>query len=292
MRFGGHLMYYSLLIFATILYSLSFYFNRNVEKQCEGGIDTAILFSTVVWAEILFVLFIAMGGKMQFSVFSLICAFIHAAFLIAFSFLNLKAFAVTDLSKYSMFTMLGGMIVPFIFGILLFGEKITVGKVLCCILVSVALYIDSYGGKISKKAIFYLIAVFIVNGSFGVISAIHQNSTMKHVDTLQYMAMQAVIVMLFGCIWLISRKLMKKGKKTVKNKKAYINMLSYGIVNGSAELILLFAIKEIPASVQFTIITGGVIIFSTVISMIIGENRNLKSLIPVGITFIGLLLLL
>lgn len=114
----------------------------------------------------------------------------------------------------------------------------------------------------------------------------------KHVDTLQYMAMQAGIIVLFGIIWLIYRRFKNKGGKIVKNKKAYINMLSYGVVNSSAELIVLLAIKEIPASVQYTVITGGVIIFSTLISMLIGENKNIKSLIPVGITFIGLLFLL
>lgn len=285
-------MYYCLLIFATFLYSLSFYFNRNVERQCENGIDTAILFSTVAWAEILIILLAVMGGNMQFSPFSLACAVVHSAFLIGFSFLNLKALSVADLSKYSMFTMLGGMILPFIFGILLFDEGITLGKALCCIMVSLALYIESYGGKISKKAIFYLLAVFVVNGSFGVISAIHQNSAMRHVDTLQYMSMQAIIISLFGCIWFAVKKFKKKAVKTVKNKKAYVNMLLYGIVNGGAELILLFAIKEVPATVQYTITTGGVIIFSTIISMIIGENRNAKSLIPVGITFVGLLLLM
>lgn len=135
-------MYYALLIFATVLYALSFYFNRNVERQCEEGIDTAILFSTVVWAETLVLLLIAMGGKLQFTPFSFACAAIHALFLISFAFLNLKAFAVADLAKYSMFTMLGGMIVPFAFGIILFNEELTPGKVICCILVAVALYIQ------------------------------------------------------------------------------------------------------------------------------------------------------
>ena len=91
---------------------------------------------------------------------------------------------------------------------------------------------------------------------------------------------------------MIKKRLSKNKQPIVKNKKAYANMLFYGIVNGSAELILLFAIKHVQPSVQYPIITGGVIIFSTLISMIIGENKNLKNLIPVGITFIGLLFLL
>lgn len=285
-------MYYMLVILAAALSAFSFYFNGKVEKQCENGLDTAMLFSTVVRAEILLFLLIAVGGKMQFSTFSFICAFVHAMFLIAFSFLNLKALNAVDLSKYSMFTMLGGMMLPFAFGILFFNEKLTAGKLLCCALVTVALYINSCSGKISKKAIFYLIAVFFVNGSFGVICSVHQNVQAVRVDTLRYMCLQSLIVLIFGCIWLGLRKISKEGKKIVKNKRAYINMLLYGICYGGTEIILLFTIKAIPTSVQYAIMTGGVIIFSTIISMLIGENRNIKSLIPVLITFAGLLLLM
>lgn len=286
------MVYYILLITAAVLYSLSFYFNRNVEKQCSNGIDTAILFSLVTWLEAFVILFAVMRGHLTVTPFSVICAFVHATFLIMFSFLNLKAFAVADLAKYSMFTMLGGMLVPFVFGIAFFGDDITAGKIICCLLVSAALYIESIGGKINKKAIFYLMAVFLVNGSFGVISTIHQNSELSHADTLSYMAIQSAWVICFGCFWMIKKRLSKNKQPIVKNKKAYANMLFYGIVNGSAELILLFAIKHVQPSVQYPIITGGVIIFSTLISMIIGENKNLKNLIPVGITFIGLLFLL
>lgn len=285
-------MYYGFVILAALCSALAFCFNKNVEKQCENGMDTAIVFSTVVRTEILLILLLVTGGNMQITPFSFCCAFAHAAFLIAFSFLNLKALGVADLSKYSMFTMLGGMTVPFVFGILLFHESVTPGKVLCCILVFAALYIDSFGKKVGKKAVFYLMAVFFVNGSFGVITAIHQNSAMDHVDTLPYMCLQSLMIVLFGLVWCVIRKPLKRNPNMVKSKKAYINMLLYGIGYGGTELILLFTIKKVPASVQYAIMTGGVIIFSTVISMINGENRNLKSLASVGIAFVGLLLLL
>ncbi len=285
-------MYYFLLVVAAILYALSFYFNRNVERQCKDGIDTAILLSAISWAELLVILLVVMRGKMQFTLFSGICALLYAVFLIVFALLNLKAFAVVDLSKYSLFTMLGGMLVPFAFGVLFFNEELTIGKIICCVLVSIGLYIDNYGGKISKKALVYLFAVFFINGSFGVISTLHQNSSRPHVDTLQYMSMISIAVLAFSLIWFASRKATKKLVNPVINKKAYLNMMGYGIFYGGAELILLFAIKHVNASVQYPIITGGVIIISTVISMLIGENKNRKSLIPTAITFVGLLFLI
>lgn len=285
-------MYYALLVFATVLFAFAFYLNQRVERECESGFDTAVLFSTVSWAETFVLLMILMRAQVQFTPFSLLCAGIHSLFLILFAVLNLKALSKVDLSKYSMFTMLGGMLVPFVAGILFFSEPLTWGKVLCCILVIAALYLDSRGGKTDRKAILYLIAVFFVNGSFGVITTVHQNSGMQVVGSLQYMCMQAVIISLFGIIWLAVKRIKTKKNRIVKSKRAYINMLLYGVVNNGAELILLIAIKHVQATVQYPIVTGGVIIFSTLLSMLIGENKNYKSLIPVGIAFAGLLCLL
>lgn len=285
-------MYYALLVFATVLFAFAFYLNQRVERECESGFDTAVLFSTVSWAETFVLLMILMRAQVQFTPFSLLCAGIHSFFLILFAVLNLKALSKVDLSKYSMFTMLGGMLVPFVAGILFFSEPLTWGKVLCCILVIAALYLDSHSAKTDKKAILYLIAVFFVNGSFGVITTVHQKSGMQVVGTLQYMCMQAAFISIFGLIWLAVKRIKTKKLKIVKTKKVYISMLLYGLINNGAELILLVAIKHVQATVQYPIITGGVIIFSTLLSMLTGENKNYKSLIPVGIAFAGLLCLL
>ena len=64
------MVYYILLITAAVLYSLSFYFNRNVEKQCSNGIDTAILFSLVTWLEAFVILFAVMRGHISVLFFS------------------------------------------------------------------------------------------------------------------------------------------------------------------------------------------------------------------------------
>lgn len=285
-------MYYFLLVLSTLLYALAFYLNQRVERECESGFDTAVLLSTVSWAGTFVLLMIVMRADVQFTPFSLLCALIHSFCMVLFAVLNLKALSKVDLSKYSMFTMLGGMLVPFAAGILFFSEPLSVGKILCCILVMAALYLDSRGGKTDKKAVLYLIAVFFVNGSFGVITTVHQNSGMEVVGSLQYMAMSAIIISLFGAIWLAIRKIKNKDKKIVKTKKAYINMLLYGLVNNGAELILLVAIKHVQATVQYPIVTGGVIIFSTLLSLLLSEKKNYKSLIPVGVAFAGLLCLL
>lgn len=287
-------MYYFLLCFAAVLYALAFYCNRNAERTCSDGINTAALFSAVVWLETLAalcVVILGVGQRFEFSWFSFICAVAQGAVMVTFTFLNFKALGIVDLAKYSMFTMLGGMLVPFFFGIIFMGEKLTLWKIICCVLVTFALWFDSKSGKLTKRALGYLIGVFFVNGLFGVVTTLHQRGGAA-VGSLQFMALQSAAIFVCASLYLLIKRA-KKGASLniVKNKKAYGFMALYGVMNSSAELILLFAIKHVDASVQYPIITGGVIVFSTVISMLIGENKNKASLIPVGVAFLGLLCL-
>lgn len=287
-------MYYFLLVFAAVLYAVAFYCNRNAERTCSEGINTAALFSAVVWLETLAalcVVILATGQKFEFSWFSLLCAAAQGAVMVTFTFLNFKALGVVDLAKYSMFTMLGGMLVPFFFGIAFMGEKLTFLKIICCVLVTFALWFDSRNGKLTRRALGYLIGVFFVNGLFGVVTTLHQRGSAA-VGSLQFMALQSAIIFVCAALFLmIARAKSGAPLGIVRSRKAYGFMALYGVVNSSAELILLFAIKHVDASVQYPIITGGVIVFSTVISMLIGENKNKASLIPVGIAFLGLLCL-
>ncbi|MDO4618468.1 MAG: EamA family transporter [Clostridia bacterium] len=281
-------MYYLLLILATLLYALAFYFNKRVEENCHSNSDTTVLFLLITWVEIFLVLFVLLGGKLQFTYFSLLCAAVHALSMVTYTVLNLKILKTVELSKYSLYNMLGGMLVPTAYGILFANEPITWGKALCIILVTLSLIYDTGKSSNNKKEIIFLFSVFFINGLFGVISAFHQNSAHAHVGSLEYMSIQAILISVCSLIWLLAKKT-KSGKiNAVKNKKAYPNMLGYGIIYGGAELILLVAIVHIPSSIQFPIITGGTIVFSTIISFLIGETRNKKSLISLLMAIIGL----
>ena len=284
-------MYYVLLVFATVLYTVSFYCNQQVERRCRSGVDAAVLFSTVSWGDFLAVMLILLKGRLAITPFSALCASLHAFFMIAYSFLSLKAFSVADLGKYSMYAMLGGMLVPFAAGILFFEEGLTAGKIICCVILTLALYLDSKSGKVTKRSLIYLAAVFFVNGSFGVLSTVHQNGGFAKVNTYQYIALQSILLVGFGWCWLAVRRLRRGKLSIVKTNKAYLPMVLYGLLNGSAELILLLAIRYVPASVQYPIITGGVVIGSALLSLLTGETRGWKRLFPAGITLVGLLFL-
>lgn len=106
-----------LVIVAAVLHSTGFFFNSKVEKTTKPGFSSAIIFATVSWMEILFSLLIIMRGEIAFTPFSLIMSSIHSILVIICSFIALKALIFADVAKYSLYMMLGGMLVPFVFGI-------------------------------------------------------------------------------------------------------------------------------------------------------------------------------
>lgn len=297
------MVYYLLVASTAVLYSLSFYFNRNVERNSRPCIDTTVIFTTVTWSEIFIVSLVIAKGEISITPFSAIIAALHSFFIVLCAFMSLKAIGVADLGKYSLYMMLGGMLVPFLFGILFWNEELTVGKIICCLVVTCALIVDSMIGKEKSNksgriAFLYLIAVFLINGSFGVFITIHQTATAyKSVGTLQYMILESAFISAFGIIFMLSKFIRSKAANLpminpIQSKKTYLYMLGYGLFYGAAELILLFAIAHIDASVQYPMVSGGTIACSTLISMLIGENKNKKSIIPVIISVAGMLCLL
>ena len=85
----------------------------------------------------------------------------------------------------------------------------------------------------------------------------------------------------------------------VKNKKFPVlpikevgNLGCYAACSGIGNLLCLIALKTLDASVQYPIITGGVMVFSTIISIIRKEKPSVRTLISTAIAFISTVLIM
>ena len=65
---------------------------------------------------------------------------------------------------------------------------------------------------------------------------------------------------------------------TVMTPKEIVFSSCYAVCNGIAELFCLIALTKLPASIQYPIITGGVILFSTIVSAVVEKQRSVKSI--------------
>ena len=281
-------LYYVLVIISTVLFSLQFLFNQRFQQTYGTGMKATQIFSLYKSLVIILMMLLISGFKVQFSWFSLGMATIYAVSSIAMGYYSLKAFSVANLSVYSVFSMLGGMILPFFLGVLFYDEGDNlVFKIICCALIVVAVLLNIKSGKQNKKALFYYFAVFVLNGMVGVISKIHQSSTsLSPVDSTSFMLLTAAVSVVISAAWLL---IAYREIPLIKGKNILF-VTGYGVFNGLGNLFLLIALSGengLPASVQYPLVTGGVMVCSTVISTIRKEKLTVREYIATAIALLA-----
>ncbi len=281
------MMYYFLVIMAVILFSLQFLFNQRFEQSRGESLDSALEFSLYKSLVIVVIMLIISGFRVQITAFSLIMAVIYAFSGIAMTVFSMKAFAVANLSVYSVFSMLGGMLLPFVLGVGFYDEDLTPFKVICCGLIVVSVLLNIKKGKQDKKAIVYYMAVFILNGMAGVISKIHQSSESPHSDSSGFMMLTSLVTVAICAVWLI----VKNKKIPLIKGKELLFASGYGVFNGIGNLFLLMSLEHLPASVQYPLVTGGVMLFSTLISAVRKEKITVKEYIAAAVSFVASVLM-
>lgn len=280
-------LYYALVFGATILFALQFLFNQKFETVRGNDLKSALEFTLYKNTVIVIMMLIISGFKIVITPFSAALSVVYAAACILMTYFSLKAFAVANLSVYSVFSMLGGMLLPFLLGVGFYNEKLTVFKIVCCVLIAISVLLNLKGGKQSKKAFIYYMAVFVLNGSVGVISTIHQNSDLPHTDSTGFMFLSSLAGVIIGALWMM----IKYKKIPLIKGKALLYTSGYGIFNGVGNWLLLISLIHLPASVQYPLVTGGVMVFSTVISIIRKEKLTKTDYIAAAVSFIASVLM-
>ena len=287
---------YAIVTIATVMFGVQFLFNNLYERNSGNGIGATLIFTFIGGIIGIVSLIIVNGFTFTITPFTIIMAAINAISSIAYTFCSLKAFEKINLSLYSLFAMLGGMLLPFFQGVIFYNEQITLAKSVCVVAVIAALIMCTTKGNRKGGAIYY-IGVFILNGLGGVLSKFFLTTPFERTSEAMYSIWSAVIKTIISVaaiiILIIVSRTSRKPSLSVKMPGAGALVFSsgYGILNSVANYLLLISLASLPASAQYPFITGGVIIASTVISAIMGSKPSKKEIISVILSFIGLLAL-
>lgn len=275
-------MYYALIVFSTVLFSLGFFAQQGFQGLNGTGIGPSLKYALQTGAVSFCIMFALTGFQLQFSWFSLAMAVLNSAVCITSSYCAIVAFNTANLSVYSVFTMLGGMLLPSVYGILFLDESVTAGKLICCALIVVALLFSIEGKSGNKKAYKYYFACFTLNGLTAVLATIHQSGS-HSVDGQSYIAMSNLVTVAFCAVFLLftSRNMLRLRMKDL------LFTAGGAVSNGGGNLLLLIALKHVDASVQYPLVTGGVIIFSAVITLITAKRLTRKNVIAVIVAFLA-----
>ncbi|MBQ9976184.1 MAG: hypothetical protein IJP16_06700 [Clostridia bacterium] len=279
-------MYYITVIIAVILFGGGFALS-DVYRRLRSSSIRSSLESSLIGAIAGLTVLLAVSGGFQATPFTLFIAFLSALNSIAFMFFSFKALDCANLSVYSLFSMLGGMALPFFQGIIFYGENLTVAKLVAFLLITVALTLTVSRGR-SKNGIPYYIGVFILNGMSGALSKIFTSSPYEKTSPEWFSVWIAFFTAIVSLLLLLTLFRKSEEKFTLK---ALAVSVGNGLFNRIANMLLVVALVHIDASVQYTLVTGGVIIVSTVISLFGKSKPSKKELLSVAVAFLGTLAL-
>lgn len=254
-------MYYLMILFAALLFSMQFLFNDGFRRIHGNTLQSSLRFSLYASAAGLLFLLIMHEFQLSVTVFSVIVALVYSCVCVTSGYLSIQALTYANLSVYSIFCMIGGMILPVMYG-LFTGEVLSGGKIVCCILIAISvLATQDLKQEQSRKAYKYYMGVFVLNGMVGVISAFHQSCSDYCVDSQSFLMLTKIMTILLCTVLLF----LQKDRKFLIHKKAVGYCAGFSIVNTVGNLLLLIALLRLPASVQYPIVTGGTIVFAVVI---------------------------
>ena len=283
------IMYYGLILISVSLFGGCFAINDVYRKMRGNGIKTSLQFSLISSLSGLLVLLAANKFVFGYTHFTLLMAILAAANGCAFAFCGFRALGSINLSLYSLYSMLGGMLLPFLQGILFYGEDITVAKIVCCAFIAAALLLTVNKEK-KRGGTKYYVGIFILNGMSGVISKIFASAPYPKADASSYSILSAFCsAVISGLVLLL---FLRKNDGAPKNTPISVAISSAGgIANCIANLLLVIALAHVDASVQYPLVTGGVMIVSTVICCFRENKPSKKEVLSVIIAFIGMLAL-
>lgn len=287
---------YVMLSLATIFLSGDFAINKEYQKMYGATLNASLVFNMML-GFFSAVIFTVLGGfESGFSVFSGLMAVISALLIMSYNFIGFKILKSTGkIAIYTMYLMTGGMLLPYIWGVIFMGEPTgflrTAGLIMmiCGIVISNFTFSEK---KPDKKVLIMCIAVFVLNGIVSIVSKIHQTQTVyKCMNEFGFIALSGLAKFV-----LAGTLLCFLGKRATlcffKPKTAGLTVLS-AIFGGISYMFQLICAKTVSATLLYPFVTGGSIVLSAIMDLIIfKEKLSERTVIGIVLCFFGTIFLL
>lgn len=295
-------MYYAMLIGASFLFGSQFMvtkaFEKNYGKTIRASLSFSLLYSLFAGVIFFIIKLVSSGTVFNLNPFSLCMAFGLSLVNILSSAIGIKTLALGDIAVYSLFLMLGGMIVPFFAGIVFLKESVSVCNLIGVAIMIIALCLPVFFGKKNKNAgeaqtdgdtkkktsvFFYVLCVFlfILNGLSSTLSkfnSVREGAALGAEFTFYTYGIQFVISLAAFALTTASGK----SDKTQNEEKQPVILFrpvaigcgaAFGAVNGTAFLMSSVAAEHVVAVAQYPLITGATILFSSLLAFLFYREK-------------------
>ena len=303
-------MEYLILFFSVMCIAGQFNINKVYQKKFAHGLKNMLFFPFVcgIVNAIFFTLlgFVLYGGFPDFSLFSFLIAIILAVIGTLSAVVGIMIMKYGKISVYSVFMMLGGMILPYFYGVFFLGETLSPFRIIGLIALICALPLSALNPKdtknktSSKKYYILCVLIFCINGTVSIISKTHSISisAVPAANFIVYASLWQIVIN--GVAYYIFSRRLDKSKPQndtpkVKPNKIYavLTIFIFAVVSGAGFLFQLISAETVPAVAMFPFITGGSIVLSTVAARIFFKEKVGKpALAGIAMSVCGTLLFL
>ena len=290
-------MSYLYIVFADVLLGMMFILNKKYQSIVGSDVRSGLRLNLALGLVGLIIFLVINGFSFEFSWYSFKIALITQTSSALYTILGLKILKDGKVSFFSIFLMMGGMIIPFLYGVILGGEKLSIFGVLGIIAMIIAIvFINFDGKKPSKKQIAISLVVFFLNGIIGIFSKIHQSNPLDAVDTKSFVIIGSflkfticfIVYSLYGIIY---NK--KHGNNNLTSKQpickknhffVILLLLGMSVSNSSSYFFQLLGAIDIPASVLYPLLSGGSILITSIFGRVFYKDKYTKVSI-LGVVF-------
>ena len=315
-------MEYIYLAAASFCFSIQFIFNKLFESRSNGTYNAGMWSSLATACCMLFYLLPAGGFSFAVSASAITCSLLYTVSSLLCSGVTILALHRGKIAVVTTYMLLGGLVLPFVWGIIAYGEALTVTKAVGVLILMLSmassLLLDvknkkTAGEKQSGGGLlfhFYCFILFLTNGVVSIATTQSQKAAdavsaddfllLCKVET----AISAAVILVIIGLWKMKNGdkhgirsafcgIVKDGGK-MTGKLFFLLLGScalYAVCNGLGNIFSLNCAQTMEASIQFPVISAVVIVLGALFGWLIYhetiEKRDWISLIlaALGIVF-------
>lgn len=287
-------MNYVLVVIATILIAVEISISKWYQAVEGPTAEKGLQFNALVGLFMAILFWAYAGFKIQFSLYSMIFASCIALFTMSYTLIGFKMLNAGAMSYYSLFLMCGGMLLPYVFGVIFLNEELNWMRIVGVIVITLAIILSNKMGGIGRWMLLLAVCVFVINGFVSVFSKCHQiNTTYPMVDIPIFVMYSGIMKCLLSGIALLCFRMRLHRKIQVCSRKGVALAALFAVASGVGFVFQLIGAAEIPATVLYPMITGGSIVFSTVFGwLFFKEKVSRVTIISTSLCMVGTLLFL
>ena len=244
----------------------------NLQKKKTSSESELLIFNALCSLFTCLALVIACGGIHPVSAFTLLLSVIYGAALVTAYQTLILAMKEGPMS-YTILIATCGMIIPTLFGTIVYREPVTVFQLIGFILMPVGFYFGANpkkSDKINAKWVKYVFLCFFASGIQGVLQKVMIRSVYSDENGMFLLSAFFLSAVLLTVMYFINKDKAKEGKDFAKK---YYTSVIVGIADAFQHKVNTVLSGVLPSMICYPVINGGGIAGATIVSVLVFKEK-------------------